>query len=84
MDTNISSMAFFKNMKCNKTSTSSSTSRSRFFGSKASRASQIGPLNPALEKIMSSNNSSPPVVMATKTLAGVKLSTAEIDTHIHF
>ncbi|KAF9315261.1 hypothetical protein BG003_003217 [Podila horticola] len=59
MDTNISSMAFFKNMKCNKTSTSSpSTSRSRFFGSKASRASQIGPLNPASEKIMFSNSSS--------------------------
>ncbi|KAF9373658.1 hypothetical protein CPB97_000382, partial [Podila verticillata] len=59
MDTNISSMAFFKNMKCNKTSSSSSSSsRSRFFGSKASRPSQIGPLNPASEKIMSSNNSS--------------------------
>ncbi|KAG0088408.1 hypothetical protein BGZ93_001979 [Podila epicladia] len=59
MDTNISSMAFFKNMKCNKTSiASSSTSRSRFFGSKTSRASQISPLNSASEKIMSSNNSS--------------------------
>ncbi|KAF9425333.1 hypothetical protein BGZ94_007648 [Podila epigama] len=35
MDTNISSMAFFKNMKCNKSSTSS-TPRP-----KASRAAQI-------------------------------------------
>ncbi|KAF9330464.1 hypothetical protein BG006_006567 [Podila minutissima] len=55
MDTNISSMAFFKNMKC---TSSSSTTHSRFFGSKTSRASQIGPLNPATEKIMFSNNSS--------------------------
>ncbi|GJJ70455.1 hypothetical protein EMPS_02804 [Entomortierella parvispora] len=65
MDTNTSSMAFFKNMKCNgrpTSSTSSSRSSGSFFSfkssNKASRASQIGPLNLGSEKVMSSNNSS--------------------------
>ncbi|KAF9904673.1 hypothetical protein EC991_002420 [Linnemannia zychae] len=64
MDTNTSSMAFFKNMKCNNTTTasaSSSRSSSRLFSfksNKPSRVSQIGAYNPAHEKIMSSNNSS--------------------------
>ncbi|KAG0311000.1 hypothetical protein BGZ97_012151 [Linnemannia gamsii] len=62
MDTNASSMAFFKNMKCNNApSTSSTRSSSRLFSfksSKPSRVPQVGAFNPALEKIMSSNNSS--------------------------
>ncbi|KAF9088975.1 hypothetical protein BGX23_007000 [Mortierella sp. AD031] len=63
MDTNASSMAFFKNMKCNNAPSSPSTPRSssRFFSfksNKASRASQVGAYNPGQEKIMSSNNSS--------------------------
>ncbi|OAQ34455.1 hypothetical protein K457DRAFT_28370 [Linnemannia elongata AG-77] len=62
MDTNASSMAFFKNMKCNSAPSSSSPRPSSrlfsFKSSKPSRVSQVGTYNPSHEKIMSSNNSS--------------------------
>ncbi|KAF9923845.1 hypothetical protein FBU30_006104 [Linnemannia zychae] len=57
MDTNASSMAYFKNMKCNNFSASRPSSRIFSFKSKkASRASQVGTYNPGQEKTMSSNN----------------------------
>ncbi|KAG0284218.1 hypothetical protein BGZ96_011387 [Linnemannia gamsii] len=63
MDTNASSMAFFKNMKCNNApstaSTASTSSSSRFFSfksSKPSRTSQVGAYNPAYEKIIASKH----------------------------
>ncbi|KAG9073040.1 hypothetical protein KI688_000822 [Linnemannia hyalina] len=62
MDTNASSMAFFKNMKCNSAPSSSSPrSSSRLFSFKSkkpSRVSQASAFNPAHEKVMSSNNNS--------------------------
>ncbi|KAF9538932.1 hypothetical protein EC957_006017 [Mortierella hygrophila] len=62
MDTNASSMAFFRNMKCNSAPSSSSPrSSSRLFSfksNKPSRVSQVSAYSPAHEKVMSSNNSS--------------------------
>ncbi|KAF9154052.1 hypothetical protein BG015_001994 [Linnemannia schmuckeri] len=59
MDTNVSSMAFFKNMKCNSApSSSSARSSSRLFSFKSSKSScvsQVGAYNPSHERIISAS-----------------------------